>query len=72
MDEHETRPCPYCSELCVRDWAPARGGLARVGPFGCDNCGAVEIHYSNCELLESLESREVRTGWFAPRTNHNG
>jgi hypothetical protein len=66
MNEHETRPCPYCHELCVRDWAPVRGGLARVGAFGCTNCGSHEITHLNIDLKDFLAPREARTGWFLP------
>lgn len=69
MDEHETIPCPYCHEPCVRDWAPAAGGLARTGAFACTSCGAEEITHRGIDTRGTVvfEPIESRTGWFLPR-----
>lgn len=60
----EVIACPYCGELCERDWAPAPGGLDRTGPFGCNNCGAVEIYFDHAAV--EFHPLERRTGWFLP------
>lgn len=55
--------CPYCGSHTYCD--TVNNGLAEVqsGPYGCTNCGAVEMHWS---VERSLTTIERRCGWSEP------
>jgi hypothetical protein len=57
--------CPYCGSKNVQcDEVDIGVGMQQCGPYGCDECHAVEI---SPQLSESeraaLTEEERRTGW---------
>lgn len=62
----ETEPtatCPYCGyDKCHADFTDIGVGYQQTGPYGCDNCHAVEIGPNDDDATEP----EKKVGWYAP------
>lgn len=59
--------CPYCGHLMVCDEVDIGVGFQQCGPYGCDNCHAVEIvrPYPRDPAFEAtLDEDERRTGCY--------
>ncbi len=60
---YEFKTCPYCGyDKCVADWVDIGVGNQQCGPYGCENCYAVQINPFDFDG-EKLNEDEKRTGW---------
>lgn len=53
--------CPYCDGECEADYVDIGVGMQQVTPFGCYDCGAVQVNPYHKDLV--LDEDEKLTGF---------